>query len=332
MEPADLVLTTRIRLARNIENVPFVTNRKSLFMQIADKIKNSNKNYFIATAQNLDIKTREALYEQHLISKEFLDNIDNGIIVTRGDNKVSVMLGEEDHIRIQAITNNFDLDTPYQTAKVLAEQLEKHFKIARDNDLGYLTHHPANLGSGMRASVMIYLPALTEREKIKKTILSITKKIGNKITVRGVYGEGSSAESCIFQISNQDCIFMTDDEILSLVRATVYEISLAEFNEQQEWYTEKHDEIANEVFKAWGILTNALMLDSHETAKYLVLIKLGICLGILHFKNNKIIDDLFFVTKPNTLATQLKIAINDEKKRDKERAAKVREILLSSRI
>jgi protein arginine kinase len=221
---------------------------------------------------------------------------------------------------------------PYQTAKVIAEQLEKNFKIARHNDLGYLTHHPANLGSGMRASVMIYLPALTKRGRMKEKILEITKKIRNKITVRGVYGEGSSAESCIFQISNQNSIFMTDDEILSLVSSAVYDISLAEFKEQQEWYKIQRDEIANEVFKAWGVLTNALMLDSRETAEYLVWIKLGVCLGILNFKSNKIIDDLFFVTKPNTLATQLKIAITDYKERDKERANKVRVILLSSRV
>jgi protein arginine kinase len=329
MEPNDLVISTRVRLARNIENVPFNDADIHLFEKIAKSIKTDNENYFIARANGLDNATQQALVEQHLISEDFLTNIDNGIIVTRGDNRVCIMLGEEDHIRIQATANSFDLNSTYQTAKVIANKLETNFKVARDNRWGYLTHHPSNLGSGMRASVMIYLPALTVTGEIKKVFNSL----GSKITVRGVYGEGSKSSGFIYQISNQNCLLMTDDEIINMVYSAINEIARAEFNSQKKLYHNNPNkiEIANEVMTAWGILTNNLLLSSADAAKHLAWIKLGVCLDILKFKNNKIIDDLFFITKPYTLSTQLKKNLSPTE-RDKERAGRVKEILLTSRL
>ena len=329
MEPNDIVISTRIRLARNIEDMPFKATDKKLFEKIARSIKNDNENYFIATANDLDGGIQQALVEQHLISEDFLTNIDNGIIVTRGDNRVCIMLGEEDHIRIQAITNSFDLNSTYQTAKVVANKLETNFKIARDNKWGYLTHHPSNLGAGMRASVMLYLPALTITGEIKK----VFNLLPDKITVRGVYGEGSRSSGFIYQISNQNCLRMTDDEIIDMVYTTINEVAQAEFAVQKKLYHNSTNkiEIANEVMTAWGVLTNNLLLSSADAAKHLAWIKLGVCLGIMNFKNNKIIDDLFFIIKPFTLATQLKKNLSPTE-RDKERASKVKEILITSRV
>jgi protein arginine kinase len=179
----------------------------------------------------------------------------------------------------------------------------------------------------MRASVMIYLPAMTLTGEIQKYLTALP----DKITVRGVYGEGSSSAGCIYQISNQNCIYMTDEEILDLVHSTVNKIAIAEFNLQQKLWRAEADEIADKVMRAWGILTNAVLLSSTETAEHLVWIKLGVCLGILSFKNNKIIDDLFFVTKPATLLAAAQNELSPAA-RDKLRAAQVKDRLLSSLI
>lgn len=323
----NLVMTTRIRLARNLANIPFACQDRTFFSRIADSITNYRSDLTAYNLNNLAI--RDSLYEQHLISAEFLDNADFGVFVTNTDNTINIMLGEEDHLRIQVTTNHYDLWQPYQTAKQIADQLETDFEIAKDPVLGYLTKCPTNLGGGLRASVMIYLPALT----ITKKIATVFQELDNqKITIRGVYGENSNASGCIYQISNQNCINMSDVEIIEMIHRLVTKIVTIELNLQRELWQKSPDKIIDKVMRAWGILTNAHLLSSDEAVEQLIWIKLGIGFKILSFRNNRIIDDLFFITKPATIITNHHLQNASQLLRDKKRAELVREKLLSFRM
>jgi len=323
----NIVMTTRIRLARNIAHVPFKYSNRNFFMNIANTITHHDPSL---TSYNLkDLPIRDSLFEQHLISSDFLNNTDYGVFVTNTNNTVNIMLGEEDHIRIQAIANNYDLLNTYQTAKIIADKLESDFEIAKDNSLGYLTKCPTNLGGGLRASVMIYLPALT----ITKKITSVFKELDNKkITIRGAYGENSEANGCIYQISNQNCLSMSDSEIIKMLNQIITKIASTEFNLQRELWQKSPDQIIDKVMRAWGILTNAHLLTSNEAVEQLVWIKLGIGFKILTFRNNRIVDDLFFITKPATISINHHLQNSNQLQRDKKRALEVREKLLSFRM
>ncbi len=176
---------------------------------------------------------------------------------------------------------------------------------------------------------MIYLPALT----ITKKITSVYQELDNqKITLRGVYGENSDTSGCIYQISNQNCLTMSDTEIINMIHQIVTRLATIELNLQRELWQKSPDKIIDKVMRAWGILTNAHMLSSNEVVEQLVWIKLGIGFKILSFKNNRIIDELFFLTKPATIITNHHLQNANQIQRDKERAKEVREKLLLFRM
>ncbi|MCM1403888.1 MAG: hypothetical protein NC133_00025 [Prevotella sp.] len=323
----NLVMTTRIRLARNIAQIPFNYTNREFFERIADSITRRHPDL---TAFKLnDLPVRDSLFEQHLISADFLRNADFGVLVTNHDNTINIMLGEEDHLRIQAITNHYDLWHVYQTAKNIADQLESDFEIAKDATLGYLTKCPTNLGGGLRASVMIYLPALTITQKITAVFQELDNQ---KITIRGVYGENSDASGCIYQISNQNCLTMSDAEVMEMMNQMVTHIATTELNLERELWQKTPDQIIDKVMRAWGILTNAHLLTSDEVVEQLVWIKLGIGFKILSFRNHRIVDDLFFITNPATITTNHHLRNANQLQRDKIRAQQVREKLLFFRV
>lgn len=323
----NLVMTTRIRLARNIAHIPFNCQDRKFFMRIADSITNKRPDLHAFKLNELPI--RDSLFEQHLISADFLKNASYGVLVTNPDNTINIMLGEEDHLRIQAITNRYELWQTYQTAKNIADQIETDFETAKDSQLGYLTKCPTNLGGGLRASVMIYLPALT----ITKKIADVFQKLDNqKITIRGVYGENSDASGCIYQISNQNCINMPDTKVIEMINQIVTSLANTELNLQRELWQKSPDKIIDKVMRAWGILTNAHLLTSDEVVEQLVWIKLGIGFKIISFRNNRIIDDLFFITKPATIIANHNLQNANQTQRDKKRAELVREKLLLFRM
>ncbi len=323
----NLVMTTRIRLARNLAHVPFACHDRKVFKRLANSIICHHPDLSAFNLNELNIC--DSLFEQHLISADFLHNSDVGVLVTNNDNTINIMLGEEDHVRIQAITNCYELWQTYQTAKNIADELEHDFEIAKDSQLGYITKCPTNLGGGLRASVMIYLPALT----ITKKITTVFEKLDNKkITIRGVYGENSDASGCIYQVSNQNCVNMTDAEIINMIHRIVTQLATTELNLERELWQKSPDKIIDKVMRAWGILTNAHLLSSDEVVEQLVWIKLGIGFKILNFRNNRIIDDLFFITKPNTIITNHHLQNATQIQRDKKRAEEVRGKLLTFRM
>ncbi len=153
-----------------------------------------------------------------------------------------------------------------------------------------------------------------------------------KLTIRGVYGENSDTSGCIYQVSNQNCIALTDQAILQMILGKINELATIELTLERELWQKSPDQIIDRVMRAWGLLTNAHLLTSQEAVEQLVWIKLGVTLKILAFKNDRVIDDLFFVTKPATITTNNKLKNPDQITRDRLRAASIREKLLSFRI
>jgi protein arginine kinase len=311
-----------------LEGLPFKTKKQGAFDAVAETIKSKNKNFLSTSIRDLGSDMAKALFEQHLISKEFLANRSNGVIVVKNNNKVCIMLGEEDHMRIQTIELGFALETAYDESFKIAGDIAGAHEIAYRNDIGYLTSCPTNLGCAMRASVMVFLPALTMTGQID----GIIDKLSNqRITVRGVYGEGSSAVGNMYQISNQACLGLSESQILENVKNVTLQIVKIELELQRKLYKNSPDEIIDQVFRAYGLLTSAYMLSSAEAVENLASLKLGACLDIIKFKNNRILDDLFFIIQPATLQSQDDRA-NTAVARDKIRAQKVADYLRTSRI
>jgi len=332
---SNLVVSSRVRLARNLEDIPFKTKQKGAFDGVASTIKANNAHFVSTYTNDLSPEMAQALYEQHLISRELVANKSNSIIVAndvsaKNQNKVIVMLGEEDHIRIQSLYVGFELDKAYTSAKKIADDVERKHSIAWRQDLGYLTSCPTNLGTGMRASVMMFLPALT----ISGEMRGIAAQLSNQhLTVRGVYGEGSDAGGYMYQISNQACFGYTEKQILEMVKSVTVQIARHEIRAQSNMYKQSPDQIIDAIMRAWGLLTNAYMISTTEAVENLAMLKIGANLGVIKFKNQSqsILDDLFFIIQPKTLATtdNRATAITT---RDKIRATRIAELLRASRV
>jgi len=335
----NIIVSSRVRLARNLESqpqLPFKTNKRNAFENIADTIKHRNKDFMSTRVLDLGADMSKMLFEKHLISRELLDNKANSIIVVKNDNTVCVMLGEEDHIRIQSIHTGLALKNAFEEAKKIADDIAAEHEIAFRPDFGYLTSCPTNLGCAMRASVMMFLPALTINGQINKVIDEIinqpkSKWSRGKITVRGVYGEGSQAGGDMYQISNQACLGLSEQEILNQIETLAIQVATREIESQKILFKENPDQIIDKVMRSWGILTNAYMLSSAEAVEHLAYLKLGTCLNIIEFKNNRILDDWFFNVQPATLTVKDDRAAS-VRSRDKIRAKNLAEVLRAARI
>jgi len=324
-----VVVSSRVRIARNLESaMTFDASERRAFDTVADTIVRRNKDFVAERVSALAPKMAKALFEQHLISKELLENKVNSWIVARKDNKVCVMLGEEDHIRIQSIHRGMELRRAFGDSKKIADDIAVEHRLAFRDDFGYLTSCPTNLGCGMRASVMIFLPALTMTNQISDIVDMLRDE---RITVRGVYGEGSEAGGYMYQISNQACLGMSEQSIIENVESIAIQIAKMEIELQQKLFTDDPEWIIDQVYRSWGILTNVLMLATSEAVDHLAMLKLGACLGIIGLKNNRVLDDLFFTIQPATMVTQDDRAAS-VRERDKIRAAKIAQDLRALRI
>jgi protein arginine kinase len=324
-----VIVSSRVRVARNLEsNLTFDTGEAGAFDGVAKTLAAKNKDFFATQVKELKPDMAKALFEQHLISKELLANQKNSWIVVRKDNKVCVMLGEEDHIRIQSTHQGMALRLAAEEGKQIADDIASEHKLAFREGFGYLTSCPTNLGCGMRASVMMFLPALSMTGQINGIIGQLR---GKRITVRGVYGEGSSASGYMYQISNQACLGMSEQAIIENVEKIALQVAHTEIELQKRILCENHDWVIDQVHRSWGLLTNAYIMTTGEAVDHLAMLKLGACLGIIQFKNNRLLDEWFFTIRPSTLISQDDRATSVNE-RDKIRAATLGEKLRAARI
>ena len=296
-----IIISTRMRIARNLDNYPFPGWAKSsekeevykLCINTCKIIPGLKRVYSIKINDLCDIE-KKMLVERHLISPELVKAKDAGVIITK-DQSHSIMINEEDHIRIQIFRTGFDLKNIWKTANALDNTFEKYLDLSFSEDLGYLTACPTNIGTGMRASVMMHLPALTMTRTIEKIINSISQ-LG--IAVRGIYGEGSEANGSIFQISNQYTLGESEDMILKNLCNIVKSIVKHENNTRIKIIETNRENLYDKISRAFGILKNVYLISSAEAMNLLSLIRLAIDLDFLPEKYREILDCLFIECQP----------------------------------
>lgn len=324
-------ISGRVRLARNLSNYPFPARmNKTQATEVIDKVWDAFSNTPLKNNLQL-IKSDEAdtiylssLLEKHLISPDFLQgNLPRAVILSQ-DNTISIMINEEDHIRIQVFSNTDSLSEAYETADRIDTLLAEKLDIAFHEKFGFLTSCPTNTGTGMRASFMLHLPALTMTGSVS-SVLSWASKLS--LAMRGVYGEGSKAKGAIYQLSNQVTLGSTEKEIISRLNIAAKELSEKEEMVKKALYENKPVSITDKCMRSYGILTNAYTLSSDETFSLSSDVILGISLGIINNITQKDVTDILFDTLPYTLILKNPDCKSDTSARDILRAKEIREHL-----
>lgn len=294
-------LSTRIRLARNLKNVPFPSRLKpselkNISSSIAKKIKacDFGMKMRMVDMDSLGEVEAYAMVERHIISPKFAANREGRMLLLSEDESVSIMLCEEDHIRIQVIKSGLCLKEAYTLAEKIEDTISKVLDFAYSDSLGFLTECPTNLGTGMRASVMLHLPA-TESTGELKNLAAAASKIG--LTFRGFYGEGSDAKASVYQLSNQISLGVSEENALSNLENIAKQII-----EREEKALEKYNKEALEdkVYRSLGILKFARRLDTKEMMTHLSALMLGERAGIIDLKD-KVPLIVFITLQPSMI-------------------------------
>ena len=299
------VVSTRIRLARNLEGYPFPSHLKNekqakeiirLVSCALARLDEFSLYYMDAISGEQAV----SLMENHLISPKLIKNKHLSAALINTEESVSIMINEEDHLREQCIVKGLDLRFAYETMSEIDSRIAGSMKFAYDEQFGFLTACPTNLGTGLRASVMQFLPALTINGVMPKLIRSISR-LG--LTVRGVYGEGSDAEGYKYQISNEVTLGVTEEEILNQVEEVVKKVCELEAAERRTLLNGPNAiEVQDECLRAYGILTNCAKISAREFIKLTAKVKLGACLGFIDIPDVSLIDDLVVKLSPSTIA------------------------------
>ena len=322
----DIAVSTRIRLARNLSGLPFPARmtpeqRRELNLKVKNAVLQSNTPFAksLKYIDMADVPQTEiaAMVERHIISPEFAEeNADRAIIIS-ADESISIMIGEEDHVRIQVILGGLQLEKAYDTAEQLDSLLYNELHFAFDRSLGFLTECPTNLGTGLRASVMLHLP-VTESNGEISSIAETVGKIG--FTVRGMYGEGTKASASMYQVSNQITLGISEKNAIDNLKIITAQLIDKERKARNGLNKIKLEDMC---FRALGTLQNSRILSSKEMMDLLSRIKLGITMGII--KTDVLPIKLFIEGQPNMLMK--KYGQLEPEERDIYRAAFIRDAL-----
>ncbi|MDW0113415.1 protein arginine kinase [Sporosarcina saromensis] len=332
-EHADIVMSTRIRLARNLKGYRFpiaftAEEAHKIDEAVSTALLNSGeKGYAYMKMSELPLLDRQVLVEKHLVSPQLTDSKRHGAVLLSEDETISIMVNEEDHIRIQCIYPGFQLENAYEQADTVDNYLEGQLPYAFDEAFGYLTSCPSNTGTGMRASVMMHLPALTITKQIDRIIPAITR-LG--MVVRGSYGEGSEAPGNIYQVSNQTTLGKTEKEILADLKNVALRLIAHERRSRELLLSKSRVALENKLFRSLGIITYARLLPSGEAARCLSDVRLGIDLNIIEDIDMSILNELMVFMQPGFLQQYAKAELTAEE-RDIFRANLFRERLRPDR-
>ncbi|HHT9120334.1 MAG TPA: protein arginine kinase [Candidatus Hypogeohydataceae bacterium YC41] len=305
---SDIVISTRIRLARNLANFPFLNRgseeqRKEIEKLIREKLKEAalTKDLHYIKLSEVSPVDRLFLMERRLISREHAGGDgERGVAFGRSET-VSVMVNEEDHLRIQVIRSGFELREAWKIIDEIDNTLEEKLYYAFSPRFGYLTACPTNVGTGMRASVMMHLPALGLTHHIEK-VFNAVGKLG--LVVRGIYGEGTQAIGDLYQISNQFTLGKSETEIIEIVESVVPRIAGYERMARKALMTENREQLEDRVWRSYGMLKVARMLSSEETMQLLSQVRMGVNLGLINDISMETLNELFILTLPAHLQKQ----------------------------
>ena len=325
---SDVVVSSRIRLARNIIEYPFETRcSKKENEEIVNKIKevlpSIGYGLKILKLKDMDDITKMSLVEKRLVSPDFVMNKnDIGAIAINEEENICIMINEEDHLRLQVFAPGFEIEELLKLMVEIDTKFGKALNYAYNDKYGYLTACPTNVGTGMRVSVMVHLPALTKTGNIQK-VLHIINNFG--MNIRGIYGEGSKAAGDMYQISNKQTLGVSEEEIINNMKIIVEKIIEQERLARK--YLAKHSiELEDKVYRSFGIISNCKKISSEEAREILSDVKLGTDLGIIKELDDLKVKKLYLYTKPANLQKYLG-EINDNYERDIKRAEVIKNII-----
>lgn len=304
---SDVAISTRVRLARNLDEFKFNLRDKKSIDKINEKMKELSWNIGYGLKffrlEDIDDITKMSLVEKNLISPEFaLDKLDIGSILINEDENICIMINEEDHLRIQVFSSGLDIENTLNLAKELDEKIGSILNYAMNKDYGYLTSCPTNVGTGLRVSVMVHLPALKKTKNIQNVLDAITN-FG--VNIRGIYGENSKSSSDMFQISNKQTLGITEEDIAKNIKIITEKI-IDQERKARKFLIKDNIELEDKVYRSFGILKNCRKISSSEARELLSIVKLGTDLGILDEMTDLKVLKLYLYTKPANLQKYLK--------------------------
>ncbi|MBM7650384.1 protein arginine kinase [Bacillus ectoiniformans] len=323
----EIVLSSRVRLARNLTNFKF----PSLFQSeeargVVDEISTAVESEFSLELLKMETLTpleKRVLVEKHLISPLLADASPYGAVLLSENEDISVMVNEEDHIRIQCLSPGLQLKETLEKANKLDDAIEAHVEYAFNEQYGYLTSCPTNVGTGLRASVMMHLPGLVYTQQINRIVPAINQ-LG--LVVRGIYGEGSEALGNVFQISNQLTLGKSESDIVEDLLSVVLQIITQEKAARETLIKASNIQLEDRIFRSYGVLTNSRIIESKEAAQCLSDVRLGIDIGYIKGISKNILNELMILTQPGFLQQYAGGPLQAEE-RDIRRAAFIRERL-----
>jgi len=347
---SDIVMSSRIRLARNLEKIPFATratkaSQDEVFNIVKDGLEHSAalKHPLLIEIESLDEVDRQFLVERHLVSREHVSKPDGHKAVAIGAGEViSIMINEEDHLRIQVMQSGLNLRDAWSLIDRLDDDLSEHIPFAYSSDWGYLTCCPTNTGTGLRGSVMVHLPALVLTKQINKVLHTITK-LG--LTARGLYGEGTEASGNFFQISNQVSLGRAEEELVENLERILRQVIEQEQSARESLMGSNRVQLEDRIWRAFGILSHARTVSSDETLDLLSAVRLGVDLDLMpdmgglgstgksserskrsggNGLNRTIVNELFLFTQPAHLQKMEGKSLT-AKERDLKRAHLIRQ-------
>ncbi len=324
---SDVVCSTRIRFARNLKEFSFKLQNREEVEKLENKIQEEMMNIgyglkFLKLS-NIDEITKISLVEKNIISPECaLNQKQLCDILINDEENICIMINEEDHFRIQVFNSGLELENTFNLAKELEEKLDNIFHFAKNKKYGYLTACPTNVGTGMRASVMVHLPALSKTSNIQK-ILEVINSFGMEI--RGIYGENSQASGDMYQISNKHTLGITEEEIIKNLKVITKKIVEQE-REARKYLAKNSIDLEDEVYRDFGILSNCRKISSKETRKLLSNVKMGTDLGIIRELTDLQVSKIYLYTKTANLQKYCKQTL-DKSQLDIKRAEVIREII-----
>lgn len=326
---SDVVISSRLRMARNLANFPFLTRlegaqRDAIIQEVGEVVKRSNflkKAYFIASPELSELD-RQFLLERHLVSRElFLEEGKSAVAITP-DETVSLMVIEEDHLRLQVFQSGLNLVETWRIADEIDTELEKELDYAFDGTLGYLTACPTNLGTGIRASCMLHLPSLVLTKQVHKVLQALSKL---NLAVRGLYGEGTQASGNFFQFSNQITLGQPEDEIISNLEGVIRQVITHEREAREYLKKKRKGKMEDQIWRALAALKAARLMSSSEAIQLLSLVQVGIDVGVLEGQiTHTDLNQLFLLIQPAHLQKMngKELGATD---RDARRASRIRE-------
>lgn len=331
----DIVLSTRIRLARNLRGYPFPPQLEpkragqvvAEVERAVDALPRDGAGYRVLRLDRVGALDRQVLVEKHLISPQHARGVEGTAVVLREDEVVSVMVNEEDHVRVQCLLPGLQLERAWELADRVDDALQGLLDFAYDERRGFLTTCPTNVGTGLRASVMMHLPGLVMTGQAGRVFNGLSK-VG--VVVRGLYGEGSEAKGGIFQISNQITLGPSERDIVENLLAVSRQLLERERSARERLYREQKEQLEDRVCRAYGVLTHARIVSSDEAVRLLSDVQLGIDLNILPHLAPEAFTELLVATRPAMLQKLAGEAL-DPRQRDLRRAALIRQRLAQRR-